>query len=70
MSNNKQGSNKQYVATCKTSIQISEDRYKVINPSMLCDENTTIKEIELFFRANTTNEPTEIKIIELQTGKK
>lgn len=45
MSNNNKSSNKQYVATFKTSIQISEDRYKVINPSMLCDENTTIKEI-------------------------
>ena len=66
MSNNKQSSVK-YVATIKTSHQISQDEWKVINPSMLCDENTTVSDIEIFCRKHIGSEKhIEVKLIKLE----
>jgi hypothetical protein len=56
---------KQYVATFKTSIQISHDEWKVINPSMLCDENTKLKDIEKFVKENNCKGSMEVRITEL-----
>jgi hypothetical protein len=60
--------NKQYVATFTTSIQISPDNFKLINPSMLCDENTTLGDIEKFVKENHWNGIIEVRITELTYG--
>jgi hypothetical protein len=66
MSNNKQQTAvKQFVATFKTSIQIGPDDWKVINPSMLCNQNTTLGEIEHFVNSNNNVGILEFKVIEL-----
>jgi len=66
--NNKQTAIKQFVATFKTSIQISPDDWKVINPSMLCNQNTTLGEIEHFVNSNNNVGILEFKVIELING--
>ena len=69
MSNNKQKTAvKQFVATFKTSIQIGPDDWKVINPSMLCNQNTTLGEIEHFVNSNNNIGILEFKVIELTYG--
>ena len=69
MSNNKQQTAvKQFVATFKTSIQIGPDDWKVINPSMLCNQNTTLCEIEHFVNSNNNIGILEFKVIELTYG--
>ena len=69
MSNNKQQTAvKQFVATFKTSIQIGPDDWKVINPSMLCNQNTTLGEIEHFVNSNNNIGILEFKVIELTYG--
>ena len=66
MENNKQQTAvKQFVATFKTSIQIGPDDWKVINPSMLCNLNTTLGEIEHFVNSNNNVGILEFKVIEL-----
>ena len=57
---------KKYVATYETSVQISHDDFTVINPSLMVNENTTIGEIESWFRKDAKNEVLQIKIIELE----
>ena len=69
MTNNKQQTAvKQFVATFKTSIQIGPDDWKVINPSMLCNQNTTLGEIEHFVNSNNNIGILEFKVIELTYG--
>jgi hypothetical protein len=69
MSNDKQQTAvKQFVATFKTSIQIGPDDWKVINPSMLCNQNTTLGEIEHFVNSNNNIGILEFKVIELTYG--
>jgi hypothetical protein len=69
MENNKQQTAmKQFVATFKTSIQISPDDWKVINPSMLCNQNTTLGEIEHFVNSHNNIGILEFKVIELING--
>lgn len=69
MENNKQQTAvKQFVATFKTSIQIGPDDWKVINPSMLCNQNTTLGEIEHFVNSNNNVGILEFKVIELTYG--
>lgn len=57
---------KQYSCTFEISEQVTEDHWKVTHPSMLATENTTLAEIEEFFRKYHSVSPTELKIIELQ----
>jgi hypothetical protein len=69
MPNNKQQTVvQQFVATFKTSIQIGPDDWKVINPSMLCNQNTTLGEIEHFVNSNNNVGILEFKVIELTYG--
>lgn len=56
---------KEFIATFTTSIQITEDSFKVINPTMKVNPNTTISEIETFYRKHCKVEQMEVKIIEL-----
>lgn len=56
---------KEYVITFKTSFQISPDDWDVANPSMKVNENTTIKEIEEFYRKHNKVSYLEVKLIEL-----
>lgn len=41
-----------FIATFKTSVQITEDQYKVINPTLKITGETTVKEIEKFYNEN------------------
>lgn len=56
---------KEYIITFKTSFQISPDDWAVSNPSMKVNENTTIKEIEEFYRKHNKVSSLEVKLIEL-----
>lgn len=57
---------KEYVVTFPVSKQISEDSWKVINPTFKIDSNSRISIIEDFFRTHNAHETLEIKLIELQ----
>jgi hypothetical protein len=57
---------KEFVVTFKTSCQISPDDWKVINPSLKVNENTTVKEIEAFFRKHMKDAKTEVTLIEME----
>ena len=56
---------KEYVVTFTTSVQIGPDDFKVVNPSMKVTENTTVKEIEDFYRKHCPKSAVEVKLIEL-----
>lgn len=56
---------KEYVATFKSSIQISPDDFKVINPSMKVTGTTTIGEICDFFKKHNEHVSVEFKVIQL-----
>lgn len=58
---------KEYIITFKESGQISPDDWDVWNPTLKVNENTTIKEIDDFFRKNIQykNRKLEVKLIEL-----
>lgn len=56
---------KEYIATFSCSEQISECDYKIKNPTLKISEQTTIVEIDLFYRKFIKNGQMEIKIIEL-----
>ena len=57
----------EYVATFRTSRQISEDSWDVFNPSLKIDSNTKVSDIENFFRKEDKVSPLEVKIIQLQS---
>ena len=61
---------KEYVVTFKTSVQISPDDWGVINPSMKVTENTTIKEIDEFYRKYNKVGSLEVKLVELEKTEK
>ncbi len=56
----------EYVVTFPITKQISEDQWKVINPSLKVNSNTRVSAIEDFFRTNNHSDILEIKLIELQ----
>lgn len=58
-----------YIATFKTSYQISPDDWAVTNPTLSIDETTTIGEIKNWFIKNNGGKLLEIKIIECQNIK-
>jgi hypothetical protein len=58
---------KEYVATFKTSYQISQDEWDVCNPSLKINEQTTIKEVNEFFSKNNGGQLMEVRISELQS---
>lgn len=57
---------KEYVVTFETSEQITYDDFIVKNPSLKVNENTTIKEIETFYKKFRTPGAFQVKLIELQ----
>lgn len=59
---------KQYAVTFKTSIRISPNDFTVMNPTLFVDSNTTIYEIEVFYRKYNDFGFTEFTVIELQNG--
>jgi len=56
---------KEYIVTFKTSCQISIDEWSVYSPTMKVNENTTIKEIDEFYRKHMPTSSLEVKLIEL-----
>ena len=56
----------EYVVTFKSSYQISPDDFKVYNPSMKVTENTTVKEIDGFYRRHVKSGTIEVTLIELE----
>jgi len=58
---------KEYVATFKTSYQISQCEWDVCNPSLKINEQTTIKEVNEFFSKNNGGQLMEVRITELQS---
>lgn len=58
---------REFIVTFQTSVQIAEDSWKVVNPSMKVTLETTVAEITAFFdkHSNRSNVPMEIKLIEL-----
>ena len=56
---------KEYVVTFKTSCQISPDDWDVYNPALKVNENTTVKEIEEFFRKHVKFGIMEVKLSDL-----
>lgn len=57
----------EFIATFKSSIQITEDHYKVINPTLKITEETTIKTISDWYEKteNRSDIPMELTIIKL-----
>jgi len=56
----------EYVATFKTSYQISPDDWDVSSPSLKIDSNTKISEVSKFFAKYSPDSPMEVKLIQLQ----
>jgi hypothetical protein len=56
----------EFIATFKSSYQISPDDFKVYNPSMKVTETTTVKEIADFFRSHVKGINVEVTLIELE----
>lgn len=42
----------EFIATFKTSVQITEDQFIVINPTLQITKETTVGEIEKFYNEN------------------
>lgn len=59
-------SKKEYVATFTTSVQISEDYWDVINPSLKVTPETTVKEIFDFQKKYNVNSESQIVLIPLE----
>lgn len=57
---------KEYVATFKTSRQISPDDWEVYNPTMKVTDSTTIGEINEWFKKLSGSTKTEVKLIEIE----
>lgn len=57
---------KEYVVSFTHGCQISPDDWTVIHPSMKVTEQTTVKEIEDFYRRHVKHGYTEVRLIELQ----
>lgn len=55
-----------YIATFKTGEQISPDDWAVINPSLKINENTTIGEINEWFKKKNGGKVMQVSIIELE----
>ena len=56
---------KEYVVTFKTSCQISPDDWDVYSPALKVNENTTVKEIEEFFRKHVKIGTMEVRLSDL-----
>lgn len=56
----------EFIATFKSSYQISPDDFKVYNPSMKVTETTTVKEIADFFCSHEKGISVEVTLIELE----
>lgn len=56
---------KEYMVTFTTGEQISPDDWRTVNPSMKVNGNTTVKEIESFFRKWEKVGRMEVRLIEL-----
>ena len=57
---------KEYVVTFKISYQISPDDWDVCSPALKVNENTTVKEIEKFFRKHVKTGIMEVKLSDLE----
>jgi len=57
---------KEYVVTFKTSYQISPDDWDVYNPALKVNENTTVKEIEEFYRKHVKVGIMEVRLSGLE----
>jgi len=55
---------REFIATYKTSAQISPDDWDVYNPTLKVTEETTVKEILDWYRGGSLM---EVKLIEVQT---
>jgi hypothetical protein len=58
----------EYVVTFKSSYQITQDDFKVYNPSMKVTDSTTVKEIAAFFKKHVKNISVEVCLIELESA--
>ncbi len=56
---------KEFIVTFPSSIQITEDSYKTVNPTLKVGSNTTVGEIETFYRKWNKSGRMEVKITEL-----
>ena len=59
---------KEYVVTFKTSCQISPDDWDVYSPALKVNENTTVKEIEEFYRKHVKVGIMEVRLSDLETS--
>ena len=57
---------KEYSISFTTGEQISPDDFRTIHPTMKANENTTLKEIEDFFRKYEKIGRTEVRVSELE----
>jgi len=55
----------EFIATFQTSEQISEDSWKVVNPSLKVDSNTKVSEIHKFYKSKGTVDKMQVQLIEL-----
>lgn len=58
-------SDKTYVATFNTSVQISEDSWKVVHPTMQVFPHTTVAEINEFFQKAVKNHNKSVETMEI-----
>ena len=59
---------KEYVVSFKTSEQITECNWQIRTPSMKIKPETTVAEIEVFYRKWNKVGEMEVKIVELSVG--
>jgi hypothetical protein len=58
---------KEYIVTFKTSSQISPDDWDVYNPCLKVTEETTVKDIEAFYRKYSPISIMQVSLIEVET---
>ncbi len=56
---------KEYVVTFRTSCQISPEDWDVYNPVLKVNEDTTVREIEEFFRKHVKEGIMEVRLSDL-----
>jgi len=56
----------EYIATFKSSSQISPDEWNVFNPSLKINSNTRVSDIEKFYTKHGHVSPMQVSIIQLE----
>lgn len=58
---------RKYIAQFKTGAQITEDKYRTVNPTLELNDKTTIEDIKNWFRKLDGSGKMQVEIIEIFT---